>query len=300
MASLDLVSHGKQAPPRELRNEDPMDSPRSDAPDLQLRRLLLLALAPLWLLILRMRWQHRGLEPGVFDPTDQWLQRFSQMDPARLVPVGFVFLAGAYWAARLRWPTPRPPAAPLDKAALAYLAVYLGAYLWMSFWTRVPPLGQQFLYGGWMLVWLWPWRRQLGWHFSKGWLRWVWAGYCLCLGGAVAYGLIVHPAPSSNPAVQLLLHAGYAERGLWMVQICLLTPLVEEGWYRSLLSGPGWGRLLFSAGLFGFVHADPSGLPQLLWLGVIFAWVRWGAGLPAAVLTHALWNLTVFVYLLGA
>lgn len=267
---------------------------------MEIRRLLLLALAPLWLLMLRRRWELRILETGGFDPTDQWLQRFAHWNSAWLIPVGLVFFAGAYWAARLRWPTPRPPTAPLDKTAPAYLAVYLGASLWMSFWRGAPPLGQQFLYSLWMLAWLWPWRAQLGWKPSRGWLRWVWAGYCLCLGGAVAYGLLVHPPPSNNPAVQLLLKAGLAERGLWLLQICLLTPLVEEGWYRSLLSGPGWGRLLFSACLFGFVHADPAGLPQLLWLGVVFAWVRWGAGLPAAVLTHSLWNLTVFVYLLGA
>ncbi|MBX3169026.1 MAG: hypothetical protein KF760_16580 [Candidatus Eremiobacteraeota bacterium] len=272
-----------------------------DAPDPWVaRRVLLLALTPLWLLMLHLRWQHRLLEKGGFDPTAQWLERLSQMNPAWLVPVGFVFLAGAYWAARLRWPVPRPRAAPLDKAALAYLAVYLGAYLWMSFWAWTSPLGQQFLYSFWMLAWLRPWRAQLGWKFSKGWLRWVWAGYCLCLGGAVAYAGLVHPPPSSNPAVQLLLHAGLAERVLWMIQICLLTPLVEESWYRSLLSGPAPGRLCFSACLFGFVHADPAGLPQLIWLGLVFARVRWGAGLPAAVLTHALWNLTVFVYLLGA
>ena len=272
-----------------------------DAPDSSVaRRLLLLALAPLWLLMLKARWLHRAPQGGGYDPTDQWLERFLHWNPAWLVPVGFVFLAGSFWAASLRWPTPRPRAVPLDRAGVAYLAVYLGAFLWMSLWTRMPPLAQQFLYSFWLLAWLWPWRRDLGWSFPRGWLRWVWAGYCLCLGGAVAYGLLVHPAPSSNPAVALLLQAGWLERGLWMAQICVLTPVVEEGWYRSLLSAPAPGRLLLSACLFGLVHADPSGLPQLIWLGLIFAWVRWGAGLPAAVLTHTLWNLTVFVYLLGA
>ncbi len=278
-----------------------MDVPRSDAPDpLLFRRLLLLTLAPLWLLILRRHWQLRGPQQGGFDPVDQWLERFAHMNPAWLIPVGFVFLAGAYWATCLRWPTPRPRAVPLDKAGLAYLAVYLGAFLWMSWWTWTYPLAQQFLYSFWMLGWLWPWRSQLGWKFSKGWPRWVWAGYCFCLGGAVAYGLLIHPPPSNNPAVPMILEADWLERIFWIAQICLLTPLVEESWYRSLLSGPGWGRLLFSACVFGFVHADPSGLPQLIWLGIVFAWVRWGGGLPAAVLTHALWNLTVFVYLLGA
>lgn len=276
-------------------------APRGDVPDPWVaRRLLLLALAPLWLLILRMRWLHRSDDQVGFDPTQQWLQRFIDWNPAWLVPVGFVFVAGLYWAARLRWTTPRPRAAPLDKVGLAYLAVYLGAYLWMSLWSWLPPLGQQFLYSFWMVAWLWPWRAQLGWKTRAGWLRWVWAGYCLCLGGALAYGFLIHPPPSSNPAVAMILQAGWLERALWMLQICLLTPLVEESWYRSLLSGPGWGRLLFSACLFGFVHADPGGLPQLIWLGVVFAWVRWGAGLPAAILTHTLWNLTVFVYLLGA
>ena len=280
-----------------------MDVPRKDAPDpLLFRRLLLPVLAPLWLLMLRTRWQFSlASKEEPFDPASQWLERFAQMNPAWLVPVGLLFVAGAYWAARLRWPSPRPRAVPLDQAGLAYLSVYLGALLWMSLWRGWShPLGQQFLYCLWMLGWLWPWRRQLSWSCPKGWLRWVWAGYCLCLGGAILYSLLIHPPPSSNPAVALLLKADWLERVFWMIQICLLTPLVEESWYRSLLSGPSPWRLLFSACLFGLVHADPSGLPQLIWLGLIFAWVRWGAGLPAAVLTHTLWNLTVFVYLLGA
>ena len=41
-------------------------------------------------------------------------------------------------------------------------------------------------------------------------------------------------------------------------------------------------------------------LPQLIWLGLVFAWARWGGGLAAAILAHALWNVTVAVYLLGA
>ena len=296
---MNILGGGRQHLPFEKLAE--MDVPRSEAPDpVLLRRLLIFALAPLWLSALLRRWRLRVEEQGGYDPTDRWLELFSHLSPAWLIPLGLLFLAGAYWAARLRWPTPRPKATPLDKAGLAYLAVYLGAFLWMTLWQWLPPLGLQFLYCFWMLAWLWPWRSQLGWKFPKGWLRWVWAGYCLCLGGAVAYGFFIHPPPSNNPAVALILKAGLLERALWIVQICLLTPLVEESWYRSLLSGPGRGRLLFSSFVFGFVHADPSGLPQLIWLGVVFAWVRWGAGLPAAVLIHALWNLTVFLYLLGA
>ncbi len=276
--------------------------PRSDVPDAYLaRRVMLVALAPLWLSMLAMRWQRALLsqEPG-FDPTPLWLDHFSRCHPAWLFPVGLLCLGGFYWAAHLRWPLPRPRALPLDKAALAYLAAQLGALLVMSLWAKADKLTQQFAYSAWMLMLLWPWRRQLGLKLTRGWPRWVWAGYILAVAGALLYGWLIHPPPSSNEAVPLLLQAGLGERCLWTLQLCLVTPVLEESWYRSLLSGPGWGRLLFSALLFGAVHADPSGLPQLVWLGLVFGWVRWGAGLPAAVLTHALWNLTVMVYLLGA
>ena len=263
--------------------------------------MLLLGLGLVWLALQQARWQHALLphEPG-YDPTPVWLESFSHCNPAWFVPVGLLILTGFYWSARLRWPTPRPSAAPLDKAALAYVAAQLGALLIMSPFMKADKLTQQFAYSAWMLLLLWPWRRQLGWKLSKGWPRWVWAGYTLAVAGALLYGWLVHPPPSSNGAVPLLLQASFGQRALWMLQLCLATPVLEESWYRSLLSGPSWGRLLFSALLFGAVHADPSGLPQLVWLGLVFGWVRWGAGLPAAVLTHGLWNLTVMVYLLGA
>lgn len=261
-------------------------------------RLLLLGLSPLWLFVLWSRWQHAPKGAG-YDPTPLWLDRISHWNLAWLIPAFFFFGLGMLWVRRLRWAHPRPLAVAWDSAFVAYMAVQLGALVLLSGRHWPTPLLQQLAYTTWTLGWLWPWRRSLGWKFEAGWPRWVWAGYCLAFGGACLYGYLVHPAPSNNGAVKILLEADLVQRGLWMVQICLLTPLAEEGWYRSLLSAPRLPRLALSALVFGLVHGDPSGLPQLIWLGLVFGWVRWGAGLPAAVLTHALWNLTVFVYLLA-
>ncbi|MFN8613381.1 MAG: CPBP family intramembrane glutamic endopeptidase [Vulcanimicrobiota bacterium] len=275
---------------------------RSDAPDPRLaRRVLLLGLTPVWLSMQGLRWKRALLphEPG-YDPTPVWLERLAHINPVWFALAGLLLFGGVMGVARLRWPVPRPRAIPLDKAALAYLAAQLSALLSMAPFARASPLTQQLVYALSMVVLLWPWRRQLGLSLQPGWPRWVWAGYGLALAGALLYGWLVHPPPSSNAAVPLLLKASWPERCLWMVLICLITPFVEESWYRSLLSAPARGRLAGSALLFGAVHADLSGLPQLVWLGLVFGWVRWGAGLPAAVLTHSLWNLTVFIYLLGA
>ncbi|MBS2035488.1 CPBP family intramembrane metalloprotease [bacterium] len=263
------------------------------------RRVMLLGLLPLWLSLQSLRWK-RALAPqeAGFDPTPVWLERLSHLHPIWFCLVGFLFVGGLGLAARLRWPVPRPAAVPLDKAALAYLAAQSLAVLVMAPLARTSPLIQQLVYAVWMVISLWPWRHQLGLQWKPGWPGWVGAGYVLAMGGALLYGWLIHPPPSSNAAVPLLLKAGWWERCLWWVQICLITPVIEESWYRSLLSGPARGRLLFSALLFAAVHADPSGFPQLVWLGLVFGWVRWGAGLPAAVATHALWNLSVFVYLL--
>lgn len=262
-------------------------------------RLLLLGLSPLWLFLLWTRWL-RPAEGVGYDPTPLWLENFSRWNPAWLCPVGFAVGLGLLWVRRLRWPLPRPPSVAWDSALVTYLAVQLGAVFCLAAFRWPDPLIQQLAYTCWNLAWLWPWRRRLGWRWETGWPRWVWSGYCLSFAGACLVSTLLHPAPSNNGAVEILLKADLLQRGLWFVQICLLTPLAEEGYYRSLLSSPRLPRLLFSALLFGLVHGDPSGLPQLIWLGLVFGWVRWGAGLPAAVLTHALWNATVFVYLLGA
>jgi membrane protease YdiL (CAAX protease family) len=178
--------------------------------------------------------------------------------------------------------------------------MHLGAYLWMLPWAWLGPLPQQYLYGLWVGACLWPVRHSLLGRPQKGWWKWGLAAFGLAVGGALLYAWLVQPEPSVNRAVPLLLSAGSTERLFWLAQLCLLTPVLEECWYRGMLSGPRPSRWVGSSLVFALIHADPSALPQLIWLGLVFSWARWGGGLPAAVLAHALWNGIVAVYLLGA
>lgn len=269
----------------------------------RIRLSLLWGLLPLYLVLLGLRWK-QALQSNKIEidhATPVWLERCSGVDPLWFVLPAIPALVGVYWAWCLRWPTPQVEAVPLDRAVLSYLLVQLGALVWMSLWLRQGLLSTQFAYSFWMLAWLWPWHRRLEWKSNTGnWCKWAWAGYVMAFLGALLYAILFHPTPSSNQIVPVLLKSSAGERALWALQICVLTPLLEESWYRSILSRPTPGRFVFSAVLFGLVHADPSGLPQLIWLGLVFAWVRWGGGLRASVLTHALWNFTVLVYILGA
>ena len=252
----------------------------------------------MWLVMLLMRWSHRSSEVGE-DPTPRWLDWFHRVGPAYWLPPLMFLLATPLVAVRLRRrPSERP--VPAERAVLAYLVMHLGAYFWMIPWAWASPLAQQYLYSLWVLACLWPLRKTLQWRPQKGWWKWGLCAFGLALLGALIYGFLLHPAPSVNQAVPLLLHSEIREKLLWLGLLCALTPLLEEFWYRGILSGPHRLRLCLSALVFGLVHADPSALPQLVWLGLVFGWARWSGGLAAAVLAHALWNVTVAVYLLGA
>ncbi|MBT9585431.1 CPBP family intramembrane metalloprotease [bacterium] len=274
----------------------PIGSVRSD---LSVSRLSLFWLGSLWLAMLHWRWTHLPTGQG-YDPTPLWLNRFQQVSVVWLALPLLLMLASLVGALRLGRPRPQDRQAPLARAWVAYLAMHLGAFLWMVPWAWLSPLAQQYAYAVWVGACLWPVRQYLRWRFQPGWWKWSLSAFGLAILGALIYAWVFHPAPSVNGAVPLLLRANLTQKVFWLIQLCLLTPVLEESWYRGLLSGPRPTRLILSALAFGLVHADPSALPQLIWLGLVFGWARWGGGLPAAVLAHALWNGTVAVYLLGA
>lgn len=154
--------------------------------------------------------------------------------------------------------------------------------------------------------------RPNGWRFSRGGLmhfRWslVWWGLCgyglafpvvFCLGwlqsrvsSSVSGNSMIALVAESNPHQLVIL--------LWMA--ALLTPVVEEFWYRAnLLEAlrPRLGdrrALVVSALLFSFVHADPGAVLALFGLGLIFGmlYLRTGSLWPG-VIAHGLWNATSF------
>lgn len=251
-----------------------------------------------------MRWQSRSeLTPGV-DTQGLWSARLQAWDPLAWVGLSLMFLcigfglAGAY-RNRSIWPLERP-AISLEKAWLAYLTMQFGAFLWMAPWIQASPGWQQAAFYAWQALCLVPLRASLNFSMSRGWWRWALAGLGLAFLGGLLYQWLAQPAPSVNRGVQLVLESQGSERLLWLLALCLVSPLLEELWYRSLLSGPGQGRALASALVFGLVHFDPSMLLPLVWLGLVFGWVRWGGGYWAAVLCHVAWNTTTAVWLLMA
>lgn len=270
------------------------------------RGVLVLWLGFLWALLLWAQWNRLPHDGPVYDPTARWLERIGQWPVWAGVAIGLGLLSAPLAAWRLGWPVPASPACPWQRAALAYLLMSLGSNLWMFFWslpaqrfgTPISPLLQQYLYALWLALCLWPQRRWLRMPTLCGWWRWGLCAYGLAMAGAVLYGWLVEPSPSANRAVPLLLQSVGLERSFWLLHLCLVTPLLEESWYRGLLSGPERTRLIAAAVIFAIVHVDPSALPQLFWLGLVFGWARWGGGLAASVLAHALWNVTVTVFLL--
>jgi membrane protease YdiL (CAAX protease family) len=221
---------------------------------------------------------------------------------APLAGLALAALAGVYFCFRLRREAPVSTApAPAGSAWLAFLLAQFGAILWTTVWlaARPGPLAVQWLHSGFLLLALWSCRKWLGWEWRPGWWRWSLAAYALALAGSMLYGAVMQPEPSVNPAVDWFLQSRGVERVGWLLLLCGLTPLVEEGFYRGLLSGPTPARLLLAALFFGAVHVDPTAFVPLTWLGLVFSWARWKGSLPSAVLAHGLWNATVAVWLLG-
>lgn len=264
-----------------------------------LQSFLRVWLTSTWLLLLAWRWLQVHPEKG-YDPSPLWLARFQTWPTGWwLVPV-VVLGVGVWGSARLGWPQNASTRLPWERAWLAYVAMSVSSLLLVFPSAALSPLGQQYLYSLWLGLWLWPFRQHLSPVFRPGWWKWGLSALALALLGAFVYAQLFHPAPSANQAVPLLLASSGLSRAGWVLLLVWLTPLLEECWYRGILSGPRRARMLFSALVFGLIHADPSALPQLVWLGLVFGWARWGGGLAAAVLAHALWNLIVAVYYLGA
>jgi membrane protease YdiL (CAAX protease family) len=250
-------------------------------------------LSLVWLALLGLRWSQVDLQAG-FDPTPLWAQRWQ---PWMWLPV-FSFWGGAVvWAWRLR--PQLLQSLSLSSAWQRYCIAQLSFFFLLPALQGLAPVYFQLAVGLYFLLTLWP-LRKLDWRPAPDWWRWGLSAYLLGLLLAVVIYAIFQPSASHNPAVTHLLQSRGGERVLWLFCLCLLTPLHEEAWYRSVLGGPNRQRILFSAALFALVHVDPKALPQLFGLGLLFNWARWGGGYPAAVLAHALWNSTVAVFLLGA
>lgn len=264
-----------------------------------LQSFLRVWLTSTWLLLLAWRWVEVRSEKG-YDPSGLWLEHFQVWPGGWWILPLLALGAGVVGAFRLGWPKISSASIPLERAWLAYVAMSVASLLWMIPSAALSPLGQQYFYSFWLGLCLWPVRKQLGPLIRPGWWKWGLCTLVLALLGALVYARLFHPAPSANQAVPLLLASSGVTRGAWLFLLVGLTPVLEECWYRGLLSGPTRLRMLFSALIFGLIHCDPSALPQLVWLGLVFGWARWGGGLAAAVLAHALWNLTVAVYYLGA
>lgn len=267
------------------------------------RFFLFASLLPLFLWTVANRWGGVQTSAGV-DPTAGWLERWEQgLGSWGLAPavVLALLLAGLAQLPRLRQEplasaTPVPPL----KAWTGFLLVgHCTVYLWVALFRGATPLALQMLYSVWMLLGLLTCRPELQVRFRPGWWRWGLAAYSLTFVGALLYGLLVQPTPSVNPVAELFVRADLGQRIGWVFTLCVLTPLVEESWYRRVLGGPGWRRALLIALLFALVHADPSAFVPLLWMGLVFHWACWHGCLPAAVLAHALWNGTVAVWYLG-
>lgn len=235
------------------------------------------------------RWDHLP-GPGGYDPGPWWQAHLPH--PAwLLLPAG----AAGVWAWR------RPLAlwveTPWLSAWSAYTAAQLGVIFWMIPFGGLTSLAQQWTYSLWMLGLLAPWWKGLDWRPRPGWWKCSLAAYGLALLGAWANTWLFHPPPSQHRAIEELLQSQGLGLALWLLQLCLVTPLLEEGWYRMVLGGRAW-RWVGVALLFSVVHVEPYGLLPLFWLGILFQWARLAGGYPAAVLAHGLWNATVAAYLL--
>jgi len=268
------------------------------------RKPSLIWLTASWLLILGFRW-HNVKAPGTtYDPVPLWLQHLQDWNPWAWLAMSCMFLMVGFGLAsvvryRKSWPL-LPQPLTFEIGWQAYVLMNLGAIFWMAPWVGVAPLGQQLLFATWQGLCLLPLLWRLDFRLQFGWWRWGLAGYGLALLGGMLYQWLVQPEPSINRAVEMVMQARGWYLALWLTSLCVISPALEEAWYRTVLSGPQPARGLFAAVVFGLVHCDPSMLLPLIWLGLTFAWARWGGGYWAAFLSHALWNVTTACWLFMA
>jgi membrane protease YdiL (CAAX protease family) len=123
-----------------------------------------------------------------------------------------------------------------------------------------------------------------------------------------------HEVPEpSHPIIDSVVHGGWAVRLQWLVDACVVAPLVEETMFRGVLYRhlreasariPPAGSVLFSAAVASFVFAviHPQGLlfvPVLMALAVAFALAReWRGTLVPPMIAHGINNGMVMMLLL--
>jgi len=109
--------------------------------------------------------------------------------------------------------------------------------------------------------------------------------------------ILGHSPFSSNPALEMILHATPEELAAMGLLTALAAPFFEEVLFRGVIFaglraslGP-WMAGLVSSMLFALLHGDPQALLVLTALGGIFAALYHKTGsLWPAILAHGLWN----------
>ena len=89
------------------------------------------------------------------------------------------------------------------------------------------------------------------------------------------------------------------------VRTCLVAPVVEELFYRGLLTRGllpwgAWPAVAVPAVIFSAVHLDPGSFLPFAVVGLVLGWLYWRRGaLADAVVFHFLFNSTSFVLLVA-